>query len=90
MKPRPDNVLANLPEARLEQLHQWIDAGHTQAKIVALLTENFGVQTHNTSIGRYCRKLATEECNLDASLSIDSLKNAPLHSAERAPFPVLT
>jgi hypothetical protein len=84
MKPRPDNVLAHLPDEQLEQLHQWIDAGHTQAKIVALLTEQFGVRTHKTSVRRYCCKLDLEERNLDASLLIESLRNAQPEEFDQA------
>src|SRR6185369_14505185 len=84
MKPRPDNVLANLPEPQLEQLHQWIDAGHSQAKIVALLAEQFGVRTHKTSVHRYCCRLDLEERNLDASLSIESLANAEPEEFDQA------
>src|SRR5258708_38525954 len=84
MKPRPDNVLAHLPETQLAQLHQWIDEHHSQAKIVALLTEHFGVKTHTTSVGRYCERLATEARNLDASLSIESLANAQPEEFDQA------
>ena len=68
LKPRPDNVLMNLPAGQREKLNQWLTE-HSYAKVQALLAlpipEGMGLRTHTTSIGRYYKRVMPAYLNPD-------------------------